>query len=709
MKQLTQKLRDGSMQVIEVPPPVPGQGMVLVKNHYSVISAGTEGSTVSAARKNLIGKAMERPERARQALDVLKQQGPVQTYRAVMKRLDSYSPLGYSSAGEVLEVAPDVKGFAPGDLVACAGAGYANHAEIVAVPANLCVKIPQGADLKNAAYNTMGAIALQGIRQADLRLGETCAVIGLGILGQLTCVMLRAAGIKVAGFDIDPAAVDTARRHSADMALLMNEPGLEDKVQEFTGDIGIDAVIITAATRSTDPVNLAGSILRKKGRVVVVGDVPTGFDREPNYYKKELELRMSCSYGPGRYDPHYEDKGLDYPVGYVRWTENRNMKAFQELVHTGRIDISFLTTHVFELDRSPQAYDLIMKREENFMGILIKYDAASVKPDKKIETGKRAAPKKVTAAFLGAGNYAMSNLIPYIAKDENISLKGVMTISGTSSRTAADKYGFEFCTSDEKDILSNSEINTVFIATRHDSHASYVIKALKAGKNVFVEKPLCLKIEELDEIAGLVDQGSPALMVGFNRRFSPLAVALKERVGTGPMAMIYRVNAGTIPADSWIQDPEIGGGRIIGEACHFIDFLTFLTGSLPKELYAAALPSEHEDSLSINLKFENGSIGNVLYLSNGSKSLEKEYLEVYQAGTTAILKDFREIRIYANGKPFRKKLMNQDKGQKAMLKEFINAVKNGAPAPIPFNEIYAVTRATFKSIESLRNGIVVRI
>ena len=371
MEQLTQKLGSGEMQIQELPIPQLQNGMILVKNHYSLISAGTEGSTVKAARKSLLGKAKERPQQVKQVFEVLKKQGLVQTYRAVVKKLDAYSPLGYSCAGEVIEVADDVRGFKVGDKVACAGAGYANHAEVVSVPVNLCVKLPDDADLSQACYNTLGAIALQGVRQADLRLGETCAVIGLGLIGQLACLQLKASGVRVIGIDVSKAAVDMAATHCADMALTRDTPGINDKISEFTDGLGVDAVIIAAATRSLDPVNFAGAICRKKGSIVVLGAVPTGFDREPYYYKKELTLKMSCSYGPGRYDMSYEEKGQDYPAAYVRWTEKRNMEAFQQLLYSGKIDVSYLTTHNFKFEDAPRAYDIVVNRNEPFLGMVL--------------------------------------------------------------------------------------------------------------------------------------------------------------------------------------------------------------------------------------------------------------------------------------------------------------------------------------------------
>ena len=460
---MTQQLKSGDITIQELLYPIVDSGMVLVRNHYSVISAGTEGSTVKTARKSLIGKAKERPQQAKQVIDVLKQQGPVQTYRTVMKKLDAYSPLGYSCAGEVIEVGAGVKGYAIGDKVACAG----NHAEIVCVPVNLCVKLPSDANLKRACYNTLGAIALQGMRQADLRLGESCAVIGLGLLGQLTCLMLRASGVAAYGIDIDSSAVEVAEKNCADRAWTRSDAGIAEQIESLSDGLGVDAVIITAATPSLDPINFAGQIARKKGRVVLVGAAPTGFDRDPYYYRKELELRMSCSYGPGRYDINYEEKGIDYPAAYVRWTEKRNMQAFQELLHSERIDIDYLTTHEFPLDDAPKAYDMIVNHSEQFLGVVLKYDIDSQLKQDRVEVSEHKPAGKVGIAFIGAGSYAQGNLLPNIPhKDSDVLCKSVIDSSGATSKRVAERYGFEFCTSDVKDILDNEDINTVFIATQ---------------------------------------------------------------------------------------------------------------------------------------------------------------------------------------------------------------------------------------------------
>lgn len=706
MNQLTQKLGSGEMLIQEIPYPQLGKGMVIVKNHYSIISAGTEGSTVSAARKSLIGKAKERPQQVKQVLDVLRKQGPIQTYRAVMKKLDAYSPLGYSSAGEVVEVGEDVTEFEVGDLVACAGAGYANHAEIISVPKNLCVKLSENSNLKNAAYNTLGAISLQGVRQADLRLGETCAVIGLGLLGQIACLLLRSSGVNVIGIDISESSVNTAINNKAvDLGLKRDIAGIEDRISSYTKGIGVDAVIIAAATSSLDPINFAGAIARKKGKVIVLGAVPTGFDRDPFWYRKELELKMACSYGPGRYDLNYEEKGIDYPAAYVRWTEKRNMEAFQHLLDTNRINIDYLTTHEFPFDDAPKAFDLVVTKTEPYIGIALKYDVNKKHSQDKIVVNNSTAQGKINISFIGAGSYAQGNLLPNIPSNEKVQRIGVLTNTGTTSKRVAEKFKFQFCATKEDDVL-DEKTNTIFIATRHDSHADYVIKGLAKNKNIFVEKPLCLNEEELEIIKETQRKSGTALMVGFNRRFSPLSTIVKSKYGNAPMSMIYRVNAGSIPADTWIQDMEIGGGRIIGEACHFIDYLTYLNGSLPTKVSAQALPDPNglNDTVNILIQFENGSTGVIAYYANGSKELPKEYIEIFCLGSTAIISDFKELKIYGRGKATSKKLFNQNKGQQEMVEAFMNGILKNGCAPIAINEIYAVTSASFKVLESIKNG-----
>ena len=708
MQQLTQKLGSGDMVIQDIPYPQLGKGMIMVKNHYSIISAGTEGSTVQSARKSLIGKAKERPQQVKQVIDTLKKQGPVQTYRAVMKKLDAYSPMGYTCAGEVIEVGEDVTSFKVGDKVACAGVGYANHAEVVSVPVNLSVKLNDDANLKDAAYNTLGAIALQGVRQADLHLGESCVLVGLGLLGQLTALILRASGVNVIGIDISEGAVNLVKNNKiCDFAFTRNTPGLSEKIGELTKGLGADSVIISAGTSSLDPINFAGSIARKKAKVVALGVIPTGFDRYPFWYGKELTLEMSCSYGPGRYDLNYEEKGIDYPVAYVRWTQNRNMQAFQELLTTKRIDISYMSTHEFNFDEAPKAFDLVIRKTEPFIGIALKYDIN--KPHSKsklvIKNNQFSPISKLNISFIGAGSYAQGNLLPNIPENSRVTKIGVLTNTGTTSKRVAEKFKFDFCATLENDVL-DEKTNTVFVATRHDSHGSYVLKALEKNKHVFVEKPLCLKEFELDAIIEAQQQSQTAVMIGFNRRFSPLTQKIKNMVGSGPMSIIYRVNAGYIPKENWLQDIEIGGGRILGEACHFIDYLTYLNGSLPTKVSAQVLADSENlnDTVNIMLQFENGSTGVVCYYANGSKSLAKEYVEVFSSGVTAVLNDFKELRVYGKGKPYKKKLFNQNKGQKEMIDSFLNGIVDKGEAPIAFSDLVSVTRTCFKVLDSIKNG-----
>ena len=706
MKQLTQKLGSGEMLIQEVPLPQLGEGMVLVKNHYSIISPGTEGSTVSAARKSLIAKAKERPQQVKQVIDTLKSQGPVNTYRAVTKKLDAYSPLGYSCSGEVIGIGKGVTDYSIGDLVACAGVGYANHAEVVSVPVNLCVKVESANKMKEAAYNTIGAISLQGVRQADLKLGESCVVIGLGLLGQLAGLLLKASGIEVIGIDISPSAVDFALNNGAvDFAFSRSATGLDDKIFELTGGKGVDAVIIAAATSSLDPINFAGAVARKKGKVVVLGAIPTGFDRDPHWYRKELELKMACSYGPGRYDLSYEEKGIDYPYAYVRWTEKRNMEAFQQLIAKGSINLDYLTTHEFEFEKAKDAYDLIIERSESFAGIALRYEHEKSHKSTSIITNEvKFDSEAVNVSFIGAGSYAQGSLLPNLPK--SIGRYGVLTNSGTTSKRVAEKFGFNRAVSDEVDILNNNNTNTVFIATRHDSHGNYVKKALTASKHVFVEKPLCLKESELNEIFRLSFEANRGLMIGFNRRFSPFAREIKKKFGDGRMTMLYRVNAGRIAADTWIQDLETGGGRIVGEACHFIDFLTFINGSAPVSVSAVSMSDEDNlnDAVNISLKFKNGSIGTVSYFSNGNKGMAKEYVEINSSGATAVINDFKELTIYGKGKPSKKRLLNQNKGQREMVEAFISSIESAGKVPISLEETYLTTLATFKAMDSIYNG-----
>lgn len=699
MEQLTQNLKDGHMQLLEVPFPALAQGQVLVRNHFSLISAGTEGKTVKDARLGYIGKARARKEEVKKVIQTAKVIGIKETYRLVMNKLDAPSALGYSSSGEVIAVASDVSEFAIGDRVACGGSS-AVHAEVVAVPVNLCVKLNASISMKDAAFTTLGAIAMQGVRQADLKLGENCVVIGLGLVGQITLQLLQASGVRVFGIDIDQHQVDLAKQTGADFSFHRQEDQLEAAILHHTGGFGADAVIITAATSSTDPVDLAGQLSRRKGKVIIVGAVPTGFARK-NYYLKELELKMSCSYGPGRYDPDYEERGIDYPYEYVRWTENRNMEAFVSLLERKKIELSKLITHTYSFQEAPKAYDLILSKAELFSGILLAYDLQKTLTEIVSNKPMPTALSALNIGMIGAGSFGQNFLLP--ALEGQVNLCGIATARPNNARNVADKFGFSYSTGNAAELLSDKKINTIFIATRHDSHGQLVIDALEAEKNVFTEKPLCIHMDELEAIRKLQSSSKAQVMVGFNRRFAPLAAEMKKQINNSiPSALLFRINAGVVPKEHWIHDPKSGGGRIIGEVCHFIDFCSFITDSLVEEISAHVLnDSNHlHDTVSITMKMSNGSIASLAYFSNGNKEISKEYFEIFNGGLVAILDDFKELTVY--GPRGTKKIKsNQDKGHKNEINSFIECLKNGKSAPIPFASIYNSTLSTFKVIESI--------
>jgi polar amino acid transport system substrate-binding protein len=702
MKQLIQNLKSGKMELLEVPVPALHSGNLLIKTHYSIISTGTESAKVSNARKGYIGKAKAKPEQFKQVVESAKKDGVISTYQKIMNRLNAPSPLGYSCSGEVIAVGNNINGFKVGDMVSCGG--HAFHSEVNSVSKYLCVRIPFKVKIKHGAYTTIGAIAIQGVRQADLHIGESCVVIGLGLVGQLTIQILKAGGITVAGIDINEKMVELAKKTGADYCYERNVPCLESNIIEMSGGHGVDAVIIAAGTSSLDPVELAGKLCRKKGKVVIVGDVPTGFSRE-NYYKKELSLLMSCSYGPGRYDPEYEEQGVDYPIGYARWTENRNMQAFLKLVDDGKIKLDLLTTHVFKFEEAIQAYELIMNKTESYTGILLKYDTKK-EILKKVKFNKHTIPKEseVNIGFIGAGSFAQKALLPNAKKYGN--LIGVATSSGYSAQNIAVKYGFQFATGDYQEISSDDTINTVFIVTRHNLHAQQVLDCLRKNKNVFVEKPLCLTEVELDQILSEYNNRNVRLMVGFNRRFSSLVQKVIEILGKETRKAInFRINAGSIPTNSWIQDKKIGGGRIIGELCHFIDLAMHIAGAPITEVSAFAMDDVNYnlDTLTTNLKFANESIAAISYFANGGKTMKKEYLEIFSSNVSIVINDFKELKVYGDKKS-KIKLPRQDKGHLIEVESFLKALENGEPEPIPFNETYISSLAIFKIIQCINTG-----
>ena len=712
MLQIIQYQKTGEIFVEELPAPKLKTGGILVQNVYSLISAGTERTSVETAQASLIGKAKSRPELVKQVINNIKKEGIIVTYKKVMNRLDNYKELGYSSAGIVLESSDDE--FKPGDRVACAGS-TANHAEIIFVPKNLAVKIPENVSFEEAAFTTLGAIALQGVRQADLRIGENVAVIGLGLIGLITVQLLKSNGCRVIGLDISSNNFQLAKEFGCDECSLLNEDALR-LVETFTKGYGTDAVLITASTKSNEPIEYALEFARKKSKIVIVGVTGMNIPRSP-FYEKELDIRISCSYGPGRYDPQYEEKGIDYPIGYVRWTERRNMEAIVNLLSERKLDFKSLITHKIPIQNGLTAYDLITgKIKEKYIGILIEYSKETKdlsKELRKIElTISPIKDNEVKVGFIGAGNFAQSYLIPPLQKLK-VPLVGLATSKPVNAKTIAKKFNFNFATTETRDIFDNDEINTIFIATRHDSHAKYVIEGIKSNKNIFVEKPLAINENELNDIEKAIEDYNynKILFVGFNRRFSKPFKLIKEFFSgvKEPLMIHYRVNAGFIPKDHWIRDPS-QGGRIIGEACHFIDTMIFLTGSLPKSLFAESIVSDNtktnnHDTVSIIIKFENGSVGNLLYLANGDNSVPKEYCEVYGGGQTAIMNNFKEVILYKNNRR-KKHRFDGKKGHYEEVSHFIDLISGKNKFKLTLNEIFIVTKITFEALKSLNKKAI---
>lgn len=703
MKQVIQNFRSGELKVDEVPETICKRGGILVTNVASLISAGTEKMAVGLAQKSLVGKARERPDLVRQVLNKLKRDGLMNTIQTVKARLDSPLALGYSCAGVVREVGAGVEEFRVGDRVACAGMNYASHAETVFIPKNLAVKMPLEISFDEAAFVTLGAIALQGVRTAEVALGHNVAVIGQGLLGLLTVQILKAAGCRVIGIDLDAAKCELAHGLGADATVLRSDD-VEGSVARFTDGYGVDSVIITAAAETNDPIELAGLIARDRAIISMVGAVGMDIPRKI-YYEKELQLRLSRSYGPGRYDPTYEEGGVDYPIGYVRWTERRNMQEFLRLVAERSVRLEPLITHRIPIAEAAGAYDIITGRtKENYLGVLLQYDQSRSQSESRVVTLKQGNPQaEVRLGVIGAGNFAKSVLLPRLAKLSGVSLAGIATATGRNAKSIGEQYGFGFCSTDYRELLAREEINTLLIATRHDTHSRIVTEALKAGKTVFVEKPLAINAEGLREVAEAATQSQGRVMVGFNRRFSSLATEMKNfLMDAAPLAIGYRVNAGEIPKESWIQGDE-GGGRIVGEVCHFVDFIQFLTGADPVDVFACS-NSSGNDTVSIVIRLSDGSVASINYFSTGDRSYPKERIEVYGAGRVAVIDDFRTLEMWRDGKRKVSKRLSQDKGFDEELRAFIEAVKSGGEMPIAWRSLLLTTLTTLRIEDSLANG-----
>ena len=709
MKQVLQNMKTGKTTIEEVPIPTPHPGMALVKTAASLVSAGTERMVVEFAEKSLVGKARSRPDLVKQVLDKARREGLLTTLAAAFNRLDQPMALGYSSAGTIVALGEGLAGFKVGQRVACAGGGYAVHAEYALVPRNLLAPLPDSVDFESAAFTTLGAIALHGFRLAEAQVGEGVAVIGLGLLGLLTLQIAAAAGCRVLGIDINPQRVALAS--SLGLQACSRDQAV-DSAQAFTTHRGFDVILICADTPSNDPVELAGVIARDRGRVVATGAVGLTIPRKI-YYEKELSFVNSRSYGPGRYDSTYEEGGQDYPLGYVRWTEGRNLEAVIELMANGKLQVAPLITHRFPIEKAPAAYEIITgKKKEPFLGVLLTYPKAvdRLESSKVVRFNLQTfEPATCKLGVLGAGLFANATLLPAIQKNKDIELVGIASAGGLHAQHSARKFSFAYATSSDDEIINDPNINTVAILTRHDSHADLVIKALHAGKHVFVEKPLALTPAQLTAIQEfLLRFTNCVLLVGFNRRFAPLAQILHSSLATRhePLYAHYRINAGYIPLNHWTHDPAQGGGRIIGEGCHFVDFITFLVGQAPLRVSARALPDNgkyRQDNVSITFTFPDGSVGVVDYLANGDKAFPKERVEVFCGGRVAVLDDFRSLEMIRDGRRTMVKKA-QDKGWYGEWVAFTKAIREGGQPPIPYEQLVGVTKATFAAVESLRNG-----
>ena len=696
--------------MVDVPLPALQKGRVLVRTAASLISSGTERAALEMLGKGLVQEARERPDLVRAVMDKARKEGLRNTFSAVRDKLSAATALGYSAAGIVIGVGEGVSEFRIGDRVACAGVGFASHAEAISVPRNLCVQLPAGVSFEAGAFGTLGAIALQGVRLAEPTLGESVVVVGLGLVGQLTAQLLKANGCRVLGIDLDPERVKLAMQMGADAAYISGNE-VKRAVQDWTRGRGADAVLLTAATNSSEPLRLAGEISRSKGRVVIVGSTGMEVPRQP-FYMRELSLKVSMSYGPGRYDPEYEERGHDYPIGYVRWTENRNIEAFLDLVAGQRINIDPLVTHRFPIEEATQAYRLLGgELNEPYVGVLLTYDTER-ELESNVQLTEREAPQQnaVRVGLIGAGDYVTAMLLPHF-KTNRADFRSIQTASGVSANNVGKKFGFARAVSTVDEVINDPDVNLVVIGTQHDLHATLARQALEAGRDVFVEKPLALNDEELETVLAAAQNSSARLMVGFNRRFSPLARRACELIAarSGPLSILYRVNAGRIPREHWTQDPEKGGGRIIGEVCHFVDLLQYLIGAPPVSVFAEAVSANNaaavnHDSVFITLRFADGSNGAIAYLAEGDAALGKERVEIFGEQKTFVLDDFRRASLYHKGKEEQFNLRSQDKGQADEVNAVCAMVLAGGPSPIPLEELAATSRATFRIVDSLRSG-----
>lgn len=700
MKQILQSLKTGATAVAEVPVPSVGRGQLLIATSCTLVSAGTERMLVEFGKAGWIDKARQQPDKVRMVLDKIKTDGLIPTVETVFNKLDQPLPLGYCNVGRVAKVGAGETVFKEGDRVISSG----KHAEVVSVPFNLCAKVPDSVSDDEAAFTVLGAIALQGIRLVRPTLGETVVVTGLGLVGLMTVQLLRAHGCRVLGLDFDPAKLTLAKQFGAEVVDLATGRDPVGTATAYSRGRGVDAVIVTAATKSSEPIHQAALMCRKRGRIVLVGVAGLELSRD-DFFKKELTFQVSASYGPGRYDPNYEEKGQDYPIGFVRWTEQRNFEAVLDMMADGRMDLKPLISHRFQIDEAEKAYEIVGGSVPS-LGILLEYlgieltqEARTVQLGRPLYPSTSPRREEVSVSFIGAGNYATAELIPAF-KAAGARLLSVASSTGVSGVHAGRKFDFEETTTDTDRLFSNSETNAIVITTRHDSHARFVRQALQSGKHVFVEKPLCLTLEELADIESQFTSlvNPPIVMVGFNRRFAPQVKRVKQLLAgaTGPKSFIMTVNAGAIPAEHWTQDKEVGGGRLVGEACHFIDLLRFLAGVPITGHHRMAMDSATHDTFTLQLTFADGSIGTIHYFANGSKAFPKERLEIFTSGRVLQLDNFRKLTGFGWPGFFKMNLWRQDKGQKACAQSFVDAIQQGLPSPIPVSEIFEVSRVSIE-------------
>ncbi|HEY3743579.1 MAG TPA: bi-domain-containing oxidoreductase [Bryobacteraceae bacterium] len=721
MKQVLENYNTGSVRVADVPAPGMQPKTLLVRTAASLISIGTEKAMLEVASKSLLGKALARPDWVRQVVDKVQSDGLMETYRQARARLDMPVPLGYSAAGVVIEAGAGVTGIHVGDRVACAGHPYAGHAEVIAVPRNLAVLIPEQVDFEDASFAMLGAIAMNAVRLAAPALGERVAVIGMGLLGLLALQMLRAAGCRVLAVDIAPGKLELAHQLGASR-LALSTANVEEIAREFSGGYGVDAALVFASADSSEPVEQAASITREQGRVLVPGLVKLDLPRK-TFFEKELRLIVPKAGGPGGADADYEARGRDLPLPFVRWTEGRNLASFLELIADNRLTVKPLITHRFPIAQALDAYRLIQGHGPTAqpvpIGVILDYPmdpgVESVRTVQVTTLPGRVHNDSIGVGLIGAGLFTRGVFLPYLKDAQGLALRGVATASGVSGLHAAETAGFDYTTTDYTELLADPKISAVLITTRHNLHASMVIAALRAGKHVFVEKPLCLNATELEEVMDAwrhAGEAAPVVMVGFNRRFASASQALEKSMGDGACLIQCRVNAGAIPAGSWVQDTDEGGGRAVGEICHFIDLIHALSGGRTKSVTAAAMAETGDvhlnDSLSITLELDNGSAANILYAANGDKSFARERVEVFRSGSVGVIDNFRSYSITRGGRTRHWKSLSLDRGHRAELDAFFSGIRKGVP-PVAMDDYYATTSATFAILESLRSRSVIRV